>query len=353
MQSLKQVPAGSLFNTLAAAICVTSVVVAFTGCSEAPVADKTADTGPAIPTDTSPATGDSASLADSSLNDTGVTVGGLGDVAAKTDGPCVKDCAGKICGPNGCGSVCGFCLSGQFCDPDGTKCNEFCKPKCTFANGDPKTCGDDGCEGECGTCPGDKNCGLDFLCHSKDCKPACGSKKCGDDGCGGACGECADGDLCQPGGICKPGPCKGIPKQGKCDEGILISCQGEGATAQKVLLDCSTTGVDKVCGWDAPKAVNGCIDKPPCTPSCGLKDGGKKQCGSDGCDGKCGVCPSGWSCPGGLCKAEEGGDCGFLPAQGKCEGNTWVFCNTGKIKVIDCGKFGQKCAYDGSKFTCK
>ena len=244
-------------------------------------------------------------------------------------------------------------MSGQFCAADGSKCSEFCKPKCTFASGDLKSCGADGCGGDCGTCPADKSCGFDFLCHSKDCKPTCGAKKCGDDGCGATCGACASGDLCQPDGTCKPGPCKGIPKEGKCDAGILISCEGEGVTAQKMLLDCASTGPGKICGWDAPKGANACIDKPPCTPDCGLKDGGKKQCGGDGCDGKCGVCPMGWSCPGGLCTPQDGGDCGFLPAQGKCEGNTWIFCNTGKIKVIDCGKYAQKCAYDGKKFTCK
>lgn len=334
-------------------ICLSVVATVFSGCGEGetdkPDAALTVpgdDAAATDPTDTS--TADATNTADSSVDPK------QDDVAVATDsGPCIKDCTGKVCGPNGCGGVCGFCVTGQFCAEDGSKCTEFCKPDCKFSDGTVKKCGDDGCGGSCGTCPAKFSCGLDDLCHAEDCKPACGAKKCGDDGCGGLCGTCAAGDLCQPDGSCKPGPCKGIPAEGQCDGDVLVTCIGEGQNAQKSAVDCSTKGPKIICGWNAPAGAFGCIDKPPCTPDCSTKDGGKKQCGSDGCDGVCGVCPKGWSCPANVCQAEDGGDCGFLPPQGQCDGKTWIFCNTGKIKKIDCGKYNQTCGYQDGKFTCK
>lgn len=336
------------------AIAALTVLLAAT-CGEEPA--PTSDAGTAsLPTDGSVVSNDSA-LAGDDVGDTETAAtddsGSSGGSVDTGGGPCTKDCKDKICGPDGCGGVCGFCVTGQFCAKDGAKCEEFCKPNCKFADGGDKKCGEDGCGGSCGSCPADFSCGVDFLCHSKDCKPACGAKSCGDDGCGGLCGTCATGDLCQPDGSCKPGPCKGIPTEGACDGDILIGCEGDGPSASKSLVDCKSKGVEKICGWDGPSSTYGCIDKPPCTADCSTKDGGKKQCGSDGCDGQCGVCPSGWSCPGGTCNPEDGGDCGFLPAQGQCDGNTWIFCNTGKIKKIDCGKYNQTCGYDGKAFTCK
>lgn len=297
-----------------------------------------ADTG-FLP-DTPAGSSDTAAAADS--------VEPAGDTAKPTDGPCQKQCLGKICGPNGCGGVCGFCVSGQFCAPDGSKCQEFCKPECGA-----KKCGDDGCGGDCGVCGDGFACGLDLLCHAKDCKPECAAKKCGDDGCGGACGTCGAGDFCTATGTCKPGACKGIPSDGMCDGGILIGCSGTGASQQKTLKDCATTGAGKVCGWDPVSSHYGCIDKPPCTPDCSKTGSGeKKQCGSDGCDGVCGTCPAGWSCPGGDCVPEDGADCGFLPQNGKCDGSVWIFCNTGKIKKIDCAKYNQQCKWDNGAYNC-
>ncbi len=292
--------------------------------------------------------GGDAGAADTSA---GTDTGGSGeaDAGSVDTGPCVKSCLGKICGPDGCGGVCGFCVSGQFCAPAGSKCQAVCKPKCTWSGGEEK-CGADGC----GTCAKDFTCGVDYLCHAKDCKPKCGGKKCGDNGCGGTCGSCAKGDLCDPSGTCKPGPCKGIPDDGKCDGAILLQCKGTGISQQKVLTDCGSKGKDKICAWDPVANAHGCIDKPPCTADCSSKGGGTKQCGDDGCGGSCGTCPTGWSCPGGSCIPEEGADCGFLPKQGKCEGSLWIFCNTGKIKKIDCGKYNQQCKWDAAKgqFTC-
>ncbi len=269
-------------------------------------------------------------------------------------GGCKPSCATaggapKICGKDGCGAVCGFCLAGEFCSPDQTKCGPFCKPDCAG-----KKCGDDGCGGKCGTCVSGFSCGKDHLCHADDCKADCGKRVCGEDGCGGSCGDCANGDLCDPSGQCKPGPCKGIPAGGQCDGAILIQCTGSGSSATKALVDCGAKGL--VCGWEAKSSAFACIVKPACTPSCKTSDGTKKECGSDGCEGSCGKCPGGWSCPGGFCKPEKGAACGLLLTdKGKCSGSEWIFCSGGKVAIIDCAKVGQTCAWNASasKFGCQ
>jgi hypothetical protein len=55
-----------------------------------------------------------------------------------------------------------------------------------------KECGDDGCGGMCGTCSGQAIC-VAGLCQ---CQPICEGKQCGDDGCGGDCGACPLGEGC-------------------------------------------------------------------------------------------------------------------------------------------------------------
>ena len=270
------------------------------------------------------------------------------------NGECKPQCLtddgdAKVCGPDGCGSVCGFCLAGEFCNKQQTVCGPFCKPTCGS-----KKCGDDGCGGSCGKCDSGYACGVDSLCHAEDCKAACGEHVCGDDGCGGSCGSCAGGDYCDPSGQCKPGPCKGIPTAGQCDGAILVSCQGSGPSAIKQLTDCAAKGL--VCGWEAAASIFNCIVKPACTPSCTAASGQTKECGSDGCEGDCGKCPGGWSCPGGFCKPEKGADCGgLLTAQGKCAGDEWIFCSGGKVAIIDCAKVGQSCSWNAAqvKFTCQ
>lgn len=68
---------------------------------------------------------------------------------------CAPSCAGKQCGPNGCGGSCGSCAT-----PPNTTCNA---------------------SGQC------------------VCSPSCGGKSCGPDGCGGVCGSCGSGSYCASG----------------------------------------------------------------------------------------------------------------------------------------------------------
>ena len=264
---------------------------------------------------------------------------------------CTPKCDGKACGPDGCGSVCGYCISGQVCTPDGKQCKTYCEPDCTKKG---KKCGDNGCGGSCGDCGGGFHCGIDYLCYKDDCIGSCDGKVCGDDGCGLSCGVCATGDLCDATGKCKAGPCKGIPKVGSCSGDILTVCIGEVPNQQKQVTDCGAVGTN-TCGYDAGKGTNTCVAKPMCMPKCLNSDGTKKLCGPDECGngGQCGTCPNGWSCPGGTCVPEVGADCGAFSAAGKCVGDTWMWCNTGKISAINCADSGMKCAWDGAKFGCQ
>ncbi len=73
-----------------------------------------------------------------------VTLSADREVTAKflTQAQC--DCAGRTCGANRCGELCGSCTAPAVCNSVGA-C--VCTPNCTG-----RTCGDDGCGGSCGTC---------------------------------------------------------------------------------------------------------------------------------------------------------------------------------------------------------
>ena len=114
---------------------------------------------------------------------------------------CTPDCAGKECGPDGCGDICGFCLPGVECQPDGA-CGG-CVPDCAG-----KECGDDGCGTICGICLPGVACLADGICE--DCAPHCQGMECGPDGCGGDCGSCPPGQVCEQTQTC-------VPKTDPCD----------------------------------------------------------------------------------------------------------------------------------------
>lgn len=98
---------------------------------------------------------------------------------------CTPVCAGKQCGPDGCGGSCGSCPAGQFCSPNGTCIPGSCQPDCAG-----KDCGPDGCGGSCGHCGGNLVCNASQKCVGPPCVPDCVNKQCGPDLCGGTCGVC-------------------------------------------------------------------------------------------------------------------------------------------------------------------
>jgi hypothetical protein len=121
---------------------------------------------------------------------------------------CTPQCTGKVCGPNGCGGICGTCTEGT-CNTTTGQC-ETCVPQCTG-----KECGPDGCGSICGTCSEGTCNTTTGMCE--DCVPNCTGRQCGSDGCDGTCGTCTGDDTCNTttgqcqGAACpadEPGSCK-------------------------------------------------------------------------------------------------------------------------------------------------
>lgn len=167
---------------------------------------------------------------------------------------CVPDCAGKVCGDDGCDGSCGACAGALQC-----------------VEGACVGCGDGVCDaanGElCTNCPADCGCTAGTTCDpggSCVCVIDCDGKECGADGCGGTCGVCGAGDVCTAGGQCQ------------CPSAV--------------------TCVDGCC----PLATDTCdLSGLCCDPLAGC-DG--KDCGSDGCGGTCGACGDADECTAGLCQ---------------------------------------------------
>jgi len=132
---------------------------------------------------------------------------------------CTPTCAGRTCGPNGCGGACGTCPTGQTCNTAGT-CS--CTRDCTG-----RTCGSDGCGGTCGTCPTGQMCNTSSgACVA--CVRNCTGRTCGPDGCGGTCGSCPTGMECGTVGTCAAAPCDPVRQTG-CATGQRCTISRTGA----------------------------------------------------------------------------------------------------------------------------
>ncbi len=265
--------------------------------------------------------------------------------------PCVPDCTGAACGPDGCGGTCGACPADAACvqgrctavgvNPcgDGT-----CEPDedCATCPADcGACCGDGACaeDEDCATCLADCPCGDGQRCDgpSRACVAACtpidcATVECGDDGCGGACGACGGGETCLEGrcrttcgdAICAPGEdCLSCP----ADCG---GCCGDGACSDPHGEDCATCPADCPC----PEGEGCDVEARACSPLCAPACRGR-ICGPDGCDGVCGVCDPGEVCDefgrcaepparcgDGACLPADGEDCATCPADcGPCCGD--------------------------------
>ncbi len=98
---------------------------------------------------------------------------------------CIPDCAGRDCGPDGCGGMCGSCAGGEVCYQG------VCTTECPDVDGDGYTnaiCGGDDCNDSDDTVhPGaEDGCGdgVDQDCTGADegCPPLIGGCQCGDRG---------------------------------------------------------------------------------------------------------------------------------------------------------------------------
>jgi hypothetical protein len=155
---------------------------------------------------------------------------------------CTPNCAGKVCGSDGCGGSCGTC----------TGPNQACQNgKCVCV---PKTCGywecgivPDGCGGtvDCTGCP------AGYACQGTTCvcQPNCAGKSCGSDGCGGTCGPCA--------GTCYNGTCLTGPG---CSTSNTPGCGG--CACQECVCEqdayCCSTAWDGLCTKACIEKCGGC-----------------------------------------------------------------------------------------------
>ncbi|NUN13788.1 MAG: hypothetical protein HUU55_09135 [Myxococcales bacterium] len=256
------------------------------------------------------------------------------------DTGCTPNCEERVCGPDGCGSICGYCQYGTACNDVGA-CIPVCDPV-TPCQG--KKCGPDNCGGTCGTCDPSFACGDDGLCYESACEPQCEGKQCGPDGCGGVCGTCKGTKLCDIDiGECVSNPCGSVGFKGAClDKHSVIQC----VSGQLETTNCTTISNSHGCVWNAFFGKYECGKPPACLPDC-IEAG--KQCGDGGCNYSCGDCFKGWSCINFKCQPEAGGACGTIPTIGICVDNKNYFCANAIINVEDCNAVGKTCKYDPVK----
>jgi len=245
-------------------------------------------------------------------------------------GCCTPSCAGKKCGPDGCGGTCGSCGPNLQCSNG--QCIPVCLPDCTG-----KECGSDDCGGTCGVCPPTETCKNDVCFAGKPCS---------------ALVDCALGCVAQSGIEC------------------LYDCMGEGTPEAQTEFMALTQCVGMACGFNLTmdcllKAMagscageyNACMK---CTPDCS-----GKQCGPDGCGKACGTCPAGSYCDNYKCKTictpsctdpatgkkfqcgdnGCGGSCGTCAANLKCENHLCV-----PVCTPSCA--GKQCGPDGCGGVC-
>jgi hypothetical protein len=144
-------------------------------------------------------------------NDVLEEVSDEGDTEGESGGEtvgCLINCAGRVCGPDGCGGICGECDEGEDCEISSGVCIDS-EPTCTPDCSD-RECGPDPvCGLSCGTCSGSEVCDdrHQCVCVPKTCQEL--NYQCGEwpDGCGGPeldCGVCNPGRWCTTMGWCVP-----------------------------------------------------------------------------------------------------------------------------------------------------
>ncbi len=262
---------------------------------------------------------------------------GVLDAGLDATGPdgCVRACAGRVCGSDGCGGTCGACAAGATCSAGGA-----CVAPCVSACGS-RVCGPDPrCGTSCGRCASGSNCSGTGVCVCSpgltDCSGACANLSDDPSHCG-ACGtRCGTNEQCTAAAcVCVPGTMR---RAGVC----LPGCGAVLAAA------------------GLPNAGTGC-----CASPCTLREGGPSydcaHCcestgpGACGCAG--GLIMCGGSCIDGQTDPNNCGSCGTVCATGACSGGVCA-CGAGQqrcggvcINVLNdlnnCGACGSVCTAPG------
>ena len=263
--------------------------------------------------------------------DCGLCDPGVNCVDGVCQAPCEPDCDGKICGLDGCGGSCGGCVNATCdldgtcaCDPGTTPCGANCcapgqachQGACCAPACAGKECGPDGCGGECSSCANGWDCQTGICV----CQPACAGKECGLDGCGGTCAPgCTGNENCQEGTCtCLNVPCGDAccPPGHWCDSGQCAcpaECTGKECGPDKCGGTCPPgCGTNQhctegqcfcdgaACGESCCDPGQGCYQGACCAPDC---EG--KICGPNGCGGSCGLCGSEQECVDGQCTCDD------------------------------------------------
>ena len=254
---------------------------------------------------------------------------------------CPPECLDKLCGPDGCGGVCGVCGENESCSTAGI-CwckNEVCEDSCCQPGHacfqgiccEPqcagKECGDDGCGGVCGDCGPQGSCEAD----SCICQSYCVGKECGDDGCGGSCGWCDTG-FCTEEGTCQWGIGCVYGHQPTCG-----GCSCEECVCA-MMPSCCNSSWDWGCASLCAMTCEGCDAISTCGDGqCQAES--KENCGT--CPGDC-ECPGGTYCDGQWCRTDycKAG----VDFYGCCQEDVLIRCPDGEQQE-DCSQSGQICGW--------
>ena len=305
---------------------------------------------------------------------------------------CAVSCAGKNCGPDGCGGQCGECqMIAETCSGDG-----LCMP---FLCVSSKECpGELVCEEEGGVCvvcvgdedcPDEQICGPDFSCHEEH--PCATDKECKDfdmvcDKVAGICVSCLKSQHCPDGMYCDAGFCLPVictPETSKCGENEVLACSDDGS--RWIAENCSPTqycdegecidfactpfstwcdgNVHKVCSDDGKEVLSeedcaarnmnciqsGCADGV-CAPDdefC-LDDHTLAKCNLEGSAYSSEPCPEAYFCGANACQPQV-----CAPDTIFCGGNAVTVCDgvgSGYVSEVDCE---EKLCVDGQCVDCQ
>jgi hypothetical protein len=224
------------------------------------------------------------------------------------------------------------CVPGEQCETCIDDCEaafKWCSSNLTHSVTCGQADGDDCLEPLFTPCPANSVCNpVTGECETP-CQPQCEGLECGDNGCGGSCGSCGADQQCVN-GTCQadlPG-LMGDPCQ-SANDCITMMCVEY--LDEKLCSKACSGGANCPLGFVCEEVsvsgmtLEGCVPSGECVPDCT-----GKVCGSNGCDGSCGSCDSGFACKGGQCKSEAGASCEAADdcASGLCIAyQSGIFCS--------------------------